>query len=76
MTEVAKRSSSVTEPKKDPFRYVPDIIEEKSREDGMTINRYTKGIVLGRVRYTQSQRLSMNYAPPSDPSSTIFEKHV
>ena len=50
MTEVAKRSSSVTEPKKDPFRYVPDIIEEKSREDGMTINRYTKGIVLGKVR--------------------------
>lgn len=50
MTEVERRSSSTTEVKKDPFRYVPDIIDERSREvEGLVLNRYTKGLLLGKV---------------------------
>lgn len=50
MTEAERRSSSTSEVKKDPFRYVPDIIDERSRDvDGMIVNRYTKGLILGKV---------------------------
>ncbi len=58
MTEVDKRTplpSSATaisqEPKRDPFKNIPEMIEDRHREiDGSTVsNRFLRGNVLGKV---------------------------
>jgi hypothetical protein len=53
-TEAHRRTPIAAEPPKkvDPFKGVPDIVEERRREvDGsITVNRYMKGALLGKVR--------------------------
>lgn len=52
-TEAHRRTPIATEPPKkvDPFKNVPDVVEERHREaDGsISINRYMKGALLGKV---------------------------
>lgn len=55
MAEIEKRPASAgsgagTEVKKDPFKYVPDVIDEFNRDGSAVVNRYKKGLILGKVR--------------------------
>ncbi len=53
MADIEKRppspTSAGTEVKKDPFKYVPDVIDELNRDGSAVVNRYKKGLVLGKV---------------------------
>jgi hypothetical protein len=53
MTEVEKRPTSArtgtTEVKKDPFKFVPDNIDELGRDGLTVVNRYRRGAILGKV---------------------------
>jgi hypothetical protein len=74
MTDIEKRpasggSGTATEVKKDPFKYVPDVIDEFNRDGSAVVNRYRKGLVLGKVRVDivttirWASQLNMNHYP-------------
>lgn len=59
MAEVdINRRTPTVESKKDPFKNIPDIIEEKHRDSdgGVVVNRFMKGNLLGKVNFLRSVR--------------------
>lgn len=79
MAEVERRpttarpsSSTTAEPKKDPFKYVPDTVDELNREGTSVVNRYKRGMLLGKVDPSIPLSLSLSLVPLSSLLYVFF----